>query len=54
MSRTYADQPAWRAMQAFLPPDFQWTAEREPRFQFVILEDIDRAAVDERECFGIC
>ncbi|KVL16751.1 MULTISPECIES: alpha/beta hydrolase [unclassified Burkholderia] len=34
MSRTYADQPVWRAMQAFLPPDFQWAADRHPDEQW--------------------
>ncbi|MCA3830512.1 MAG: alpha/beta hydrolase, partial [Burkholderia sp.] len=30
MSKTYADQPAWRAMQTFLPPEFQWADDRQP------------------------
>ncbi|MFK2930649.1 alpha/beta fold hydrolase [Dyella agri] len=28
---TYADQPVWRDMQKFLPPDFQWTADQLPQ-----------------------
>jgi alpha-beta hydrolase superfamily lysophospholipase len=27
---TYADQPAWRAIQEFLPPEYRLTAETEP------------------------
>lgn len=31
MPKTYANQPIWREMQHFLPPDFQWKAGQEPR-----------------------
>ncbi|MGS0893342.1 alpha/beta hydrolase [Burkholderia stagnalis] len=30
MPKTYADQPVWREMQAFLPPDFRWPDNRQP------------------------
>jgi hypothetical protein len=29
--------------------DAQWTAERETRFELVVFQDIDRAAMDQRE-----
>ncbi|MBN3818385.1 alpha/beta hydrolase [Paraburkholderia sp. Se-20369] len=30
MPKTYASQTVWRDMQKFLPPDFQWQADRQP------------------------
>ncbi|MGP1122509.1 alpha/beta hydrolase [Serratia sp. CY47444] len=29
--KTYADQPVWRDMQRFLPPEFQWDAGQQPQ-----------------------
>ncbi|AIO75016.1 alpha/beta hydrolase family protein [Burkholderia multivorans] len=30
MPKTYADQPVWRDMQKFLPPEFQWNDSQLP------------------------
>lgn len=38
-SQTYADQPVWRDMQRFLPPEFQWEPSGQPQEEWRPWED---------------